>query len=58
MAERTSPRPRHLPGHVYWYLDQVITVLAERVPDLAEAETGDITRSALVLTHFEHNYIT
>ena len=33
-------------------------MLAERAPDLAEAETGDITRSALVLTHFEHNYIT
>jgi len=33
-------------------------VLAERTPDLAEAQIGDITRAAFVLTHFEHSYIT
>lgn len=42
----------------YWYLDEVITVLAERAPDLGEAQIGDIARAALVLTHFEHSYIT
>ena len=41
-----------------WYLDEVITVLAERAPDLAEPQIGDITRAALVLAHFEHSYIT
>lgn len=34
----------------YWYLDEAITVLAEPAPDLAEAQIGDITRAALVLT--------
>jgi hypothetical protein len=33
-------------------------VLAERTPDLAEAQIGGITGAAFVLTHFEHSYIT
>jgi hypothetical protein len=33
-------------------------VLAERAPDLARRKIGDIARAALVLTHFEHSYIT
>jgi hypothetical protein len=43
----------------YWYLDEVITVPAERAPDLAEAQNRrHDTRAALVLAHFEHSYIT
>jgi hypothetical protein len=33
-------------------------VLAERARTCARRKIGDITRAALVLTHFEHSYIT
>jgi hypothetical protein len=33
-------------------------VLAERARTWARRKIGDITRAALVLTHFEHSYIT
>jgi hypothetical protein len=49
----------------YRYLDEVIAVLAGQASELhqaleraQDAGFGDIARAALVLTHFEHGYIT
>ncbi len=42
----------------YWYLDEVIAVLASAPRTWPRRKIGDITRAALVLTHFEHSYIT
>jgi hypothetical protein len=58
LAQRTSPRPRHLQVTAYWYLDEVITCWQSAPRTWPRRKVGDITRAAFVLTHFEHSYIT